>query len=276
MLRRICLALVVALAFGAGGPARADQVDDLSRVLDLPWLARILSLEGQDYGRSLESELFPARGGARWTRMVTAIHDPGRIEGDVLAGLRRELAGRAGVLDPAIAYFDTEPGRRIVRLEIAAREALLDDEVEQGAEAAHAAQLAEGSARPALIERLIAASDLIEQNVAGALNSNMAFYEGVEAGGAPELLLPEGGVTADLWSQEPAIRQETIRWLNTYMTLAYEGLTDKELEGYIEFSLSAAGQDLNRALFAAFDSTFDRISRELGQAAAQILKGQDI
>lgn len=276
MLRRTCLALIAGLSLLAASPLRADRVDDLAQVLDLGWLARVLAVEGQDYGRGLETELFPARGGQRWSRLVATIHDPARIEREIVAEMRRDLAGKTDAIEPAITFFSADPGRNIIRLEIAAREALLDEAVEQSAEETHAAQLAEGAARPGLIARLIEVNDLIEQNVAGALNANMAFYEGVAAGGAPDMLLPDGDVTADLWSQEPAIRQETARWITTYMTLAYESLSDADLESYIAFSDTAGGQDLNRVLFAAFDRVFNRISRELGQAAAQILKGQDI
>ena len=54
-------------------------------------------------------------------------------------------------------------------------------------------------------------------------------------------------------------------------------MSDTTLDGPV---LSADGtplkQSLNKALFAGFDSAFDRIYYELGQAAGRVLNSRDI
>jgi hypothetical protein len=53
-------------------------------------------------------------------------------------------------------------------------------------------------------------------------------------------------------------------------------LSDEDLTAYIAFSASPAGQQLNAALFAAFDDVFTPISKALGLAVAKQMQGQDI
>ena len=54
------------------------------------------------------------------------------------------------------------------------------------------------------------------------------------------------------------------------------GLSKAELDAYIAYSESPAGQQLNAALFAAFDGVFTPVSKALGLAVARELQGQDI
>ncbi|MEY4698536.1 MAG: hypothetical protein RIT14_2964, partial [Pseudomonadota bacterium] len=50
----------------------------------------------------------------------------------------------------------------------------------------------------------------------------------------------------------------------------------EELQAYITFSETEAGQALNVALFVAFDAVFTPISKALGLAVAKQMQGQDI
>ncbi len=52
--------------------------------------------------------------------------------------------------------------------------------------------------------------------------------------------------------------------------------TEAELDSYIAFWESPAGQRLNAALFAAFDTVFRDVSLELGKAAGIAMQGRDI
>lgn len=276
MLRRTLLSLMACASLLAPLPVLAAPVDDLAQALRLPELFGVLAQEGVSYGADLEAELFPDAGGNRWDAVVAAIHDKARMEAVAMDLLRDELATHPEAVGRMTAFFAAEPGAQIVKLEIAARQAYLDETAKEAAEAAHAEMAAKSDPRLAMIDRLVAANDLIEQNVAGALNANLAFYRGMIEGGAVESSLPDAEMMADLWSQEPQIRQETTEWLLPYLALAYRPLSDGDLEAYIAFSETADGQLLNRALFATFDGLFNGLSQELGLAAARMLEGQDI
>lgn len=268
--------LSAVVAVSSAVTALADPVEDLAKAMKLPRLFQILSAEGQSYGETLEEEVLTQDDGNRWRRIVGEIHSADRLERQSMAKFAKVLAGKEALVEQMTGYFTSEEGRRVIDFELAAREALIDLDVQKAAEAAHAQLQKKDADRAAQYEALIASNDLIEQNVAGALNSNMAFYRGMLAGGGLQGILPESDIMADLWAQEPEIRSQTESWLRAYVTLAYGGLTLPEVEGYVTFSGSAAGQTLNRALFEAFNQTFDSTSYQMGLAVARLSEGQDI
>jgi len=54
--------------------------------------------------------------------------------------------------------------------------------------------------------------------------------------------------------------------------LAYESLSDDEFEAYIDFGATPAGQELNAALFFAFDQVYADLSYGLGAGTAQLMQ----
>lgn len=264
-----CLALAL--------PARAEtpaRLDPLIEVLGLGDLVAIMREEGIAYGDEIEDEMFPGRGGDRWDAEVARIYDGGRMADELKDTLGRALSGTD--LDPLIGFFASETGARIVSLELSARRALLDPEVEEASLERLEDMQADDDPRLALIERFVEANSLVEANVAGALNSNYAFYTGLADGRAFDFEMTEEQMLADVWGQEPEIRDETREWLLSYLAMAYAPLSDAALKDYIALSETPQGTALNAALFAGFDVAFTRISRELGLAAAQFIAGQDI
>jgi len=88
--------------------------------------------------------------------------------------------------------------------------------------------------------------------------------------------MSEDQILADIWGQEPAIRTDTEEWIYSYLALAYQPLSDDDLQTYTAFFLTAEGVALNRALFVAFDEMFVAVSLALGQGAAGYLAGQEL
>jgi hypothetical protein len=72
------------------------------------------------------------------------------------------------------------------------------------------------------------------------------------------------------------VRKESEKWLFSYLSLAYQPLSDADLDAYIAFSETPAGQRLNTIIFTAFDEAFRQVSFDLGRASALQMKGQDI
>jgi hypothetical protein len=88
--------------------------------------------------------------------------------------------------------------------------------------------------------------------------------------------MPQDQLLSDVWGQEEQVRADTSTWLYAYLGLAYSPLTEAELETYVTFWESPAGQQLNAALFGAFDAVFRDVSLELGRAAGRAMQGRDI
>jgi hypothetical protein len=251
------------------------EVRALYDAMELPGIIAVMAQEGVAYGEDLAATLFPVGDvPASWTEAVAAIYDRPRMEGEVLAALAAELEGE----DVAVmtAFFASETGATFAALELAAREAMLDEDVEQAAKEAAAVALADGNPRLDLIRRYAEANDMIETNVTGALNTNFAYFMGLMDGGATEGGLTEGDVLTDVQSQEPQIRADTTEWVYSFLLMAYGPASDEDIEALIAFSQTAAGQALNRAVFSAFDGVFEDISHRLGLTSARFLTTQEL
>ncbi|NBE09498.1 DUF2059 domain-containing protein [Paragemmobacter ruber] len=257
-------------------PAVVAQVAALVETMKIADIVAILREEGVEYGRTLQADMFPDAGGQGWEASVSMIYDTARMQEALVATVTRELAQAPQAIAEMQAFFGSDLGQKVLSLEVEARRTLLDDAAEEAARIAWEDLAAGGTARVDLLERFAAANDLIESNVMGALNANLAFYSGMQEGGAFGGEMTEEQMLTDVWAQEADVRQQTTEWLYSYLTLAYGPLTDEELEQYLAFSESDAGRALNAALFAAFDDVFTPISRALGVAVARQLQGQDI
>ena len=286
MMRQLAAALLAALTLAVATPAAIlaqiapreqaseAQVAPLVDALGLGELLPIMRDEGLAYGADIAADMFPERSTARWTALVDGIYDAERMRGVMEEELAQRLTPTE--IDTLMQFFDSDLGRRIVRLEVSARRALLDDAVEEASVAALEEMRAEDDPRLELLAEFIEVNDLVEMNVVGALNSNYAFYQGLDAGGAFDGALTESEMLADVWRQEAEIRAETEEWVYSYLGMAYRPLDDDDIAAYTALSRTPEGQALNAALFGAFEVLFNAISRDLGLAAAQMMAGEDI
>ncbi|NDK34821.1 DUF2059 domain-containing protein [Rhodovulum sulfidophilum] len=278
MLRLVAATALIAVL--AGGAARADEaaktasLQALVEALALPELVEVMREEGLVYGEGLEDELFPGRGGSRWEAAVDRIYDGGRIEAEMRAALDSRLD--AAEIAPLVAFFTSPRGARIVALELSARKAMLDPEIDRASRERLEEMQADGDPKLDLVGRFIAVNGLIEANVAGALNANYAFYTGLVDGRAFDYPVTEDQILDDVRRQAPEIREDTRTWLFSYLTMAYAPLDAATMEAYIGLSESRPGRDLNDALFEGVEAVFEDISHELGLAAARFMAGQDL
>lgn len=275
MFIRITLAATVAMTpFMVSANAASEDVTALFEAMNMPEMIAIMREEGLEYGAQIAEDLFPDRISATWPDTVAGIYDYDTMRG----GLETQFGAALGDtdIDTLIAFFETDTGQSVVELEVAARRALMDEDLEEASKEAAAAAIAAETPRFGLVEAFVDANDLVETNVVGAMNANYAFYLGLLDGGAFPQELTEEQILTDVWNQEPEIRKNTYEWIYSYLLLAYQPLSDEELQTYIDFSSSSEGQALNTALFVAFDEMFEGISRALGLASSEFMSGQDL
>lgn len=261
---------------GPAQPAAEVSVDRLSEVMQLDALFDVLREEGLSYGTTLETDMFPSGGGVEWREAVSGIYDVSRLRGQFDAALQKELQADPAALSEVIDFFGSDLGQRVVALEIEARRTFLDPDAEEAARVAADDAAAGRDPKVSLIRRMIEAADLLEMNVAGAMSGNLAFMTGMAGTGAYGQEMPEDQILSDIWAQEPQLRSDTESWLYAYLGLAYAPLSESDMEAYLAFSESPAGQWLNAALFTAFDKVFRQVSFDLGRAAGQAMQGRDI
>ncbi|MEO9862403.1 MAG: hypothetical protein ABJO29_08100 [Yoonia sp.] len=275
MLTRLTFAAALALtpAISFANVAKED-VANLFAAMDLDAIVSIMREEGLEYGEQIAEDLFPDRTSSDWPETVSQIYDYDTMRD----GLEMQFGAALGDvdIDSLIAFFEGEVGQTVVGLEVAARRALMDEDIEEASKEAAAIAIADETPRFSLVEEFVETNDLVETNVVGALNANYAFYLGLLDGGAFGQDLTEEQILTDVWNQETEIRKNTYEWVYSYLLMAYQPLSDAELQAYIDFSETEDGQALNTALFVAFDEMFEGISRALGLASSQYMAGQDL
>ena len=264
----VCLAVLPQMAFSA----TSEELDQLYRALLAPDLMEILNEEGRVQSQELQDEMFPGRSTAAWQATTSGIYGTDTMTQVFRDRFDTELAETDIV--PLLTFLESGQGVRIMQLEVDARRALMDDSVDEAAREAFDALQEDDPARVVRLTEFVEANNLIDLNVSGALNANLAFYNGLAAGGGFDL--PQDEILADVWESADEIREDTTEWIYGYVTLAYGPLEDAAIDAYIELSETPAGKALNRALFAAFDDLFRGISFDLGKAASKFAQGDDI
>lgn len=272
-LMRLALSLLLLCVITLPVPALADRAAGL-RLLSAMRMDETLHLlrdEGLAYAATLGEDMLPGGNDPAWQRLADRIYDPAKMSGIVADAF---LASFTADPAPLTGYFEGPDGLAILEAELSGRRAFLDKAVEEEARAVWAATDPE-EPRQRQIAEYIRINGLIESNVAGALNSNLMFYRGLAEGDA--LALSEAEMLDEVWGQEEALRDDIGSWLLAYLTMAYAGLPDATLDGYVALSSTPEGQALNRALFAAFNRMHDEISFALGLAlASRMQPGEDL
>jgi hypothetical protein len=272
-------ALLVALLL-ALLPMRPAAADDLARAYLLPELFEIMAEEGLQSVMADGVTTLEGRALTQFQRDVTQIYQAERMEADFTARLRAELEIQPDVVQDALDFAQTDLGRKILRLEISARKALLDPEVDDIARMAlsdaRGARATESAARRLdLVRARIEANDLVELNVSLGLNTSYAYYAGMMAEDAANELSAEQ-VLYLVWAQESSIRLEVEDWSESYFLMAYAPLSEEEMQAYVAYVSTPLAQAFNRALFRAFDAVFTDISKSVGRALGRRLSAEEL
>lgn len=268
------LALTLATSPLAAQDADVAKVDTLFEALGMPEMIQIMREEGLAYGQTLATDMLPGGGSAQWDLAVSAIYDPQMMLEEVRGAFGEALEGDD--IDAMIDFFTSETGTTIIDLEVSARRAMLDEAVEEASKENAAIAMMDDTPRYQLVQEFVTANDLIEANVVGSMNSSYAFYLGLIDGGVMPAGMTAETALQDVWAQEPDIRRDTTEWVYSFLLMAYQPLPDADLDAYIAFSQTEAGQDLTSALFLSFNGMFDDISRALGLAASRFMTTQEL
>ncbi|SEK99805.1 DUF2059 domain-containing protein [Pacificibacter marinus] len=265
-LRAFCVSVLI----GTLGvlPVSAAPID---RLMDLMKFEEVIEVLAEE-GRSMADETADADLGVprfAWDQMMVRLYD----EATMKDAFRAELNDALGTTDltPIVAFFETDLGRQIADLELNARKAIADEAVLAAAGDLWA-ELDPQSKRAQLIEDYVTVNDLIELNIVGSLNSDIAYYRGFSAGSPGDLALDESEIMREVWAGEPEARAHVSEWVYGFSALAYEPLNEADFGAYVDFGRSEAGRALNLAMFAAFDNVYADLARGLGAGTATLLK----
>lgn len=235
----------------------------------------ILGAENIAGAGAVDEGLMSGQGGSDWVALVSALHAPDRLARLFEAAFPSDALSDGQIADIA-AFAGSDAGRRIVAAEIATRALFVDEQVLDDARAAFHAAIDRREPRLEILFVLNEVNGFVERNVSGALNQSFAFYRGLSDGDALHGDMSEAVLIDQVWSQEAEVRRMTVEWLFAYQLAAYAGLEDADLQAYVDFGRTGAGQAVNAALFAAFDAVLGHLSYDMGTGAARFITGQDI
>lgn len=267
----VCAILVLTFGSAHASP-RADAMLD---AIQIGKLMEIMEAESAVSAADLDDSMLGGTGGNSWQRTVERINDADRMEREMREIFADHMPPE--LIDDAITFFSSAQGQKIINLELSAREVLLDPNIDQMNRTATREMRFGDSDRFRLILEFVEVNDLIDANVAGAMTGNVAFLRGLRGGGFPPYArASDAELVAEVWAREAELRMDTEEWVFAFLSLAYRPLSDNDLEAYIAFSETEAGQALNRALFAAMDKVFSKTSQALGEAVAMQVTAEEI
>lgn len=264
-------------AQAVGAPVLAQDAPELHQMLSTMGIYDIIALVGSEGARGaadVEDQLFPGAGGAAWRATAMALHGTDRMVALFEDALNQDAVSLDQIAEVQ-AFMGSEVGQRLVTGEVAARRAFLDDDAVDAASEVFMAAVMDDSARLDILQRFNEINGLVDRNVTGALNLRFSFYRGLIEGGAFDDDVPEDLMLAEVWAQEPEMRQATVERLFSFQLLAYAEASDADLEAYIAVAASPAGRAVNATLFAAFDDMLGHLSYDLGYSAAGFIAGED-
>ena len=265
--------LVLGLALVApGGPVAAQEARDADALFDLlrmPETVQIMAEEGIASGSELAVDLGLPEDDPAFLAAVAGVYDAARMEAEARATFVSALEGQD--LGPLFDYFGSEGGAVILELDISARRAIMDEDVERIAKENAAVAFADETPRADQIARLVEATDMVELNVAAGMNSNLAYYMGMLDSGAFAGQMTVEDVLTEVLNGEESLRGTMTEWAHAFLFLAYGPLSDEDLESLIAIAQTREYRLVNAALFRAFDDVLEPIARELGRISGRTM-----
>ncbi|MBR9762951.1 MAG: DUF2059 domain-containing protein [Rhodobacteraceae bacterium] len=268
---RVAVLLLAGLLLGPGAVAAESPGERLYDLMGLPEMVQTMRLEGLRMSADLAESYLEAPAGPAFRDMALRIYDPPRMNATLRGAF---VAALDGPVQPLLEFYGSGTGQQVVAAELSVRRAFLEPGAEQAAERAAGLTEVEAPAFHDWISRVMAANDLVDRNLGGALTANAHFYLGLAEGGA--FALEEEEIFADVWQQEEATRIETELWLRAFLTAAYRDLPEADLDAYLALAESAEGQRLNAALFDAYGVLYNQIYRALGLSVSTLLSGEEL
>jgi hypothetical protein len=256
------------LLWASGLPAQADALTQ--RLLESVQTNRLLSIlatEAIESGSDVDRDFLNGEGGDFFRETVTRLNDPKRLAPKLEAIYTESMTETQR--DSVALFFESDLGQRIIDLELSAREAMIDAEVEAAVK-----ERVAGSGVPPLVQQLIDESRLVERNTEDSLGIVKEFFLGIRSAGQDELT--PGQIDAIVEESRAEVEADTREWLGAFLTLSYSPLSDDELSTYLEFWRTDAGRAFDEALFAAFRQIIGENSFAVGQLVGRLQLSQDI
>ncbi|WP_299280790.1 DUF2059 domain-containing protein [uncultured Tateyamaria sp.] len=252
---------IAALCLSASAALANPDVDRLIEAMGVPALIAAFSEDGIEAGGAINDTMLQGQGGTVWVETVRKLYDPARL----LAELQDAMAATLdeSTTAQALLFFESDIGTKIIDLEVQARQAMQNPDVEAAARAA-------GAEAGPVVTQFLDLRDLVTRNTDAAVMAQTAFFAGIAETSLNNTAPP------DVEAQRPAIMEDTSAWLYGYYALIQSPMTEDEIETYAGFWATDVGQALDNALFDAFAQSYATLSYGLGQAAGALMPENEL
>lgn len=248
------------------------QFDALWDALKFEAMVDVIVIEGEDLAREMSTDM-PAPAAREWDAFVSAIYTDAHFRDALYHNLYDALMRRDADLPSMVAFYTTDLGERLAQNDLDTRRAFLDDAVFDLAVEAWGAIDPELE-RVTQINAFVEITDTIERNVTAVMNSEIAYWNGMAQSFAEiDADIPpfdQTEILREIWSREPDIRAFQSEWIYAFLSTTFAMLSSQDIETFLTFSDSAAGRQLNAAMYEAFNVVYDDMSRVMGAQIGQI------
>ena len=173
----------------------------------------------------------------------------------------------------ALKFYESVLGQKIVNSELDSRKIIRDENKKLEASKRIRQLKYFKPARYELYSDIIISNNFIEENVASAMNSNLAFYLGfAQSKPSENKQFLESEMISQIWKNESETRKRMTDWVFNFSAISFENFSEKELKSYLSFSNSNSGRLFNSSINYIFDKLFETQSYNLGRALGQVSK----
>jgi hypothetical protein len=199
----------------------------------------------------------------RMMQVVASAYAPERLRGEALRSLVKQLQP---VHVPALgAWYDSSSGKALT----AAEERLAADQrpYEQVVQEATTSLQKATPARRELLQNMVVVTQVAQSMAVLTINTALAVAEGsARALASPEAIAGAQALRQQLQDQRPQIEQNFAGLALALFARTYEALPDAEVQKYVQFLRSAAGQHFSGVSISAMDAALVDAAQTMGQA----------
>ena len=209
---------------------------------------------------SLDAGLNQASGGEGMQEVSAIMHEhfaPEKLKKSTRKSLDKNLSG--GDVKKVLEWLESPLGRKITNMEVAASSG--DPKKMQAA----MPELMNDEKRVALVKKLDDAVLATESSVSMSMGMQKAMLAGVISKS------PQGMDQLDqmVESMRPQIEAQYDKYIIPSMVYTYRSLSHKELERYIDFAKTGAGQRYHKAVFSAMSEAVNKASEAVGRSLSE-------
>jgi len=252
--------------------AKADAISDLYDALQMDRVNEIIRVEGIRDAQGTGEAYLSANSVERFVDQAKSVYQLDIMEKDFKRLMTENLS--TSDANEILLFYRRPIGKIASELEVSARVAISETEIEEMAKTKLKEAKALKNTRLDEIESVIKTLELVEQNLIGAYAAQFAFMYELSKLGVIELSRQE--MIDIITNDEEKLKGEILEWLMAFSHMAYAPMSDEEFSVYNDFSKSDLGIALNRALFSVYNEMAKDQSQSLANILGEFMKSEDL